>query len=193
MLSRQTFDAIVSDIFLGDKDGIELLEKSRKRDPDTPFILVTGLPTVETASAAVHFNAYGVSSQTGFPGQTGRCRRSGRAPQSAAVHQKAFWKSRTRIISAIWSSLWPRAPRKLIESNQRFQLLFENSKDAIYMAAWNGRFLALNQSAQQLFGYNRGDLMKKNTLELYAGPQASPGLPAGDRTRRFCKGFFSLD
>jgi signal transduction histidine kinase/DNA-binding response OmpR family regulator len=58
LLDTQTFDVIISDICLDGKDGLAVLESSQTRHPDTPVILVTGRPTIETASAAVHLNAY---------------------------------------------------------------------------------------------------------------------------------------
>ncbi len=58
LLDTRSFDVIISDICLGGQDGLALLESSKTQNPDTPFILVTGRPTIETASAAVRLNAY---------------------------------------------------------------------------------------------------------------------------------------
>jgi signal transduction histidine kinase/DNA-binding response OmpR family regulator len=57
-LGSQAFDVIISDICLDGKDGLTLLEASQAQNPDTPVILVTGQPSIETASAAVRLNAY---------------------------------------------------------------------------------------------------------------------------------------
>lgn len=57
-LETHSFDVIISDIFLDEEDGLTLLESSRSQNPDTPVILITGRPTIETASAAVRLNAY---------------------------------------------------------------------------------------------------------------------------------------
>lgn len=58
LLARNAFDVIISDICLEGKDGLTLLEASQSQNPDTPVILVTGKPTIETASMAVRLNAY---------------------------------------------------------------------------------------------------------------------------------------
>ena len=58
LLQTGSFDVIISDIFLDEEDGLALLESSQSRFPDTPVILITGRPTIETASAAVRLNAY---------------------------------------------------------------------------------------------------------------------------------------
>ncbi len=58
LLARHAFDVIISDICLEDKDGLTLLAASQVQIPDTPVILVTGRPTIETATTAVRLNAY---------------------------------------------------------------------------------------------------------------------------------------
>jgi EAL domain-containing protein (putative c-di-GMP-specific phosphodiesterase class I) len=51
--SATEFDVVVSDIGLPEQDGFQLLETMRARDPDLPFVLVTGNPSVESAARAV--------------------------------------------------------------------------------------------------------------------------------------------
>jgi C4-dicarboxylate-specific signal transduction histidine kinase len=58
LLGSHAIDVIISDICLDGKDGLALLESCQVKNPDTPVILVTGRPTIETASAAVRLNAY---------------------------------------------------------------------------------------------------------------------------------------
>src|ERR1700675_1106114 len=56
-LSTQIFDMVVSDICVPDMDGVELLQYSKEVSPNTIFILITGVPTVDTAIDAVNFGA----------------------------------------------------------------------------------------------------------------------------------------
>ncbi len=53
-----SFDAIVSDIQMPGWSGIEFLRAVRERDLDVPVILMTGAPSVETASAAAEHGAF---------------------------------------------------------------------------------------------------------------------------------------
>ena len=43
---------------MGNQDGLDILAASQKRHPDTPVILVTGMPTIASATTAVHLSAY---------------------------------------------------------------------------------------------------------------------------------------
>ena len=57
LLASRLFDIVVSDICMPDMDGVELLRYSKEVSPDTTFILITGVPTIDTAVAAVNFGA----------------------------------------------------------------------------------------------------------------------------------------
>src|SRR5579864_7761782 len=57
LLASRIFDIIVSDICMPDMDGVELLRYSKEVSPASTFILITGVPTIDTAIAAVNFGA----------------------------------------------------------------------------------------------------------------------------------------
>jgi len=50
-------DLVLSDLMLGDSTGIDIVREFRKRNAETPFIILTGQPTVETAVEAIHAGA----------------------------------------------------------------------------------------------------------------------------------------
>jgi two-component system response regulator PilR (NtrC family) len=56
-LESKIFDIIISDIRMPDMGGVELLEYAKEVSPSTIFLLITGVPTVETAIAAVNAGA----------------------------------------------------------------------------------------------------------------------------------------
>jgi DNA-binding NtrC family response regulator len=58
VLSRESFDCMISDVRMPGINGVRLLRAIRDRDLDLPVVLVTGNPDVETAAAAVEYGAF---------------------------------------------------------------------------------------------------------------------------------------
>jgi two-component system response regulator PilR (NtrC family) len=56
-LESHIFDIVISDIRMPDMSGVDLLEYSKEISPSAVFLLITGVPTVETAIAAVNSGA----------------------------------------------------------------------------------------------------------------------------------------
>jgi two-component system response regulator PilR (NtrC family) len=56
-LASQIFDIVICDIRMPDMDGVELLRYCREISPATTFILITGVPTIDSAIDAVNFGA----------------------------------------------------------------------------------------------------------------------------------------
>lgn len=56
-LAEHSVDVVVSDIAMPGMDGIELLRQVREHERDLPVVLMTGSPTVDTATRAIDFGA----------------------------------------------------------------------------------------------------------------------------------------
>jgi two-component system response regulator PilR (NtrC family) len=56
-LESQIFDIIISDIRMPGEGGVDLLKFTKEIAPDCFFLLITGVPTVETAIAAINSGA----------------------------------------------------------------------------------------------------------------------------------------
>jgi diguanylate cyclase (GGDEF)-like protein/PAS domain S-box-containing protein len=51
--------------------------------------------------------------------------------------------------------------------DQRYRSLFEESRDAVYITARDGRFLDVNRSFLEMFGFRRDELLRRNARDLY--------------------------
>ena len=58
MLAAEDFDVVVTDIIMPKVTGVSLLKSIKEKSPHVQVILMTGEPTVETASEAVRARAF---------------------------------------------------------------------------------------------------------------------------------------
>jgi len=56
-LESQIFDIVISDVRMPGQSGLELLKLTKEITPNSVFLLITGVPTVETAIAALNAGA----------------------------------------------------------------------------------------------------------------------------------------
>jgi len=56
-LESQIFDIVISDIRMPDCSGVDVLKFSKEISPSSIFLLITGVPTLETAIAAINCGA----------------------------------------------------------------------------------------------------------------------------------------
>lgn len=60
--------------------------------------------------------------------------------------------------------------KTLRKSEERYRALSEQARNAIFITTQDGRFLDANQSAVELFGYPREEMLRLNVSEIYANP-----------------------
>ncbi len=64
------------------------------------------------------------------------------------------------------------AEEGLTKSQERYQEIFTQSKDAIYICTFTGKLIDFNQATEQLFGYSAAELYKINNIhQQYYSPE----------------------
>ena len=64
-----------------------------------------------------------------------------------------------------------RAWEAMREAEEKYRILFDESKDAIYITSRKGKFLDINPALLELFGYSREEMVDKlEVKEIYASP-----------------------
>ncbi len=151
-LEGETYHCIVSDYRMPDMDGIDLLKKLREGGSETPFIFFTGQGTEEIAAEALRSGAndYFVR-EVGF----------------ASYERLAFGIQRA-VEELERERRHQEAEAALRESEERYRMLFESSKDTVYTTTSEGLLIDMNQSGAELFGHPIEELVQMNVGELYA-------------------------
>ena len=154
-LAKESFHCIVSDYRMPDMDGIDFLKQLRERGDETPFIFFTGQGTEEIAAEALRSGANDY-----FVREVGLAsyERLAFGIQRAAEEQERAQRHQ-------------QAEAALRESEERYRMLFESSKDTVYTTTSKGLMIDINPSGAELFGYPVEKLVKMNVSELYADPE----------------------
>jgi PAS domain S-box-containing protein len=67
-----------------------------------------------------------------------------------------------------------RAEEALRESEERYRALFEESRDVIYITTREGKFIDINKSGLELFGYTKEEMMSLSVEQIYFDPDDRP-------------------
>jgi PAS domain S-box-containing protein len=168
-LNGKDYLTILIDIKLADCDGIDVLRRSLTLQPQTPVIMITGEPSVETATKAMRIGAYDyltkpVTSQALLAAVT-----------RAVSLKRLRWKharieEENRNYRENLERLAFRRAEQLREKEQRYRTLFEDSMDAIVCITTDGDLFDFNPAALALFGCSQEKMANRKITDFYAKP-----------------------
>ncbi|MGF3523172.1 MAG: response regulator, partial [Candidatus Bathyarchaeia archaeon] len=136
-LSSSSFDVVVSDYDMPDKDGLVLLEELRKSGSDIPFILFTGKGREDVAVRALNLGANYYLNKHGSP-------------------ETVFGELEHAIFRVVRAC---RAERALKESEAKYRQLINGMSETVWVIDFDGRFLDVNDAAVKMLGYSREELL----------------------------------
>ncbi|MDP6525347.1 MAG: response regulator [Kiritimatiellia bacterium] len=146
LLQRAEFDVVISDIIMPKMSGVQLLTRIRETNPYVQFLLMTGEPTVETASEALRT---GASDYLMKPVSKAAVLRS----VANAVRVKAIDDERRRLAEVNLQYqhnlevLVDDRTKELQTSNERLQSAMQEIKDTQQKVIRQERLNALGQMA----------------------------------------------
>jgi two-component system cell cycle sensor histidine kinase/response regulator CckA len=149
-LSQKKIDLILSDYQLPSFNGLDALAIRNQSCPNIPFIFVSGRMGEEFAIETLRKGATDYvlkDSLSRVPPVIKRALKDKNIAFENERHQEAL-----RI------------------SEGKYRSLFEQSRDAIYITDAEGKFIDINQSALELFGYSKDEMMMMNVMDIHDIP-----------------------
>ena len=143
-LEQGGFDLILSDYALPSFDGISALRLTRERDPDLPFILVSGTMGEELAVETLKGGAtdYVLKERISRLGSSVR-----RALEEARERQER-----------------KRAEQALRDSEEKYRSIVETTNEWIWAMSLDGRLTYSNPATEAILGYPPGEMVGKGVL-----------------------------
>lgn len=128
-ISHNDYDVIFTDIILEGKSGIDILKEIKEKDINSPVIMITGYPNIETASSAIRLGAFDYIPKP--------------IQKEALLH--------TTDVALQY--------KKLSDEKEKYRInleaIFNNIKDAIIMLDNQSTVLEVNEAAKNICGFSR--------------------------------------
>lgn len=135
IFSGAAFDLVISDIILGEKTGIDVLQAVREKNACVPVIIITGQPTAETASEALRLGAFDYVFKP--------------------VSKKTLLHTADMALQH----------KALLDENNRYrsnlEAIFRSVKDAIITVDSGLRLIEANAAAENVCGFSRNSIGEK--------------------------------
>ena len=139
-LQREDFDIVLSDIAMSGMNGLEFMNKAKKRYPHLEFIIMTGYTSEYSYSSII---------------------KAGAIDYLAKPFEQA--ELQARLERAIKERC---VLRQLRESEKTYSTLIENSPDIIYTLDPEGRFTFVGGAVGELLGYSPKELLGRHFSSL---------------------------
>jgi PAS domain S-box-containing protein len=143
-IGREEFEVVVSDYQMPSMDGLQLLKALRDRKSDIPFILFTGKGRESVAVDALNLGASFYLQKGGDP--------DAQFTVLANMIRRSDESQRSR--------------RQLVDSENRFRNLVQNSSDFITIINKNGIVVYSSSSIEKILGYDENFLLGKSPLHI---------------------------
>lgn len=142
VLDEEDFDVVVTDIVLPGKTGVDLLHAVRERELGIPVIIITGEPTVETASEAVRLGAFDYLAKPVTGKDLKRVVRLG-------AHHKVLSDERDAYA------------RGVNELRRELETVFQSLTEGIITVDENMRVHQVNHAAEEMLGVTQQEMAER--------------------------------
>ena len=166
LMKEKTYDLVLSDLVMKDIDGLDLLKESKTKYPESPFLLITGYASVDTAIEALRFGAYDYLQKplnyeelllkVKSALEVARLRRekeTAELEKGNLLKKLKHYSSNLESIVEKRTRTIKRSQEALKASEKKYMGLVENSPDIIYVLNPEGYFSFVGGAVESLIGF----------------------------------------
>lgn len=139
-LNKADFDLIFADIFMDGKTGLDLLKVVHQKNPNIPVIMITGVPSIETATESLRHGAFDYITK---PVRQDALKRS----VSVALKHTAITEEKEKC-------------------RLNFEGIFRSVKDGIVTVDRDMNVIEINNAACKICRVNREDIINRPIQDM---------------------------
>ncbi|MFH1293740.1 MAG: response regulator [Pseudomonadota bacterium] len=163
IIENSKVDVLITDINMGDMDGIEVLKRAKRLCPDIEGIMVTGFRDQELAIKSLRAGAIDYMVK---PFNLGELLFSvERAIERINLNRDRLYRNRELKISSEIIAERKRAEEALRKSEEKYRTLFENVDEAVVVVQ-DGVIKFANPKGEELYGYSKKELASKSLTDF---------------------------
>lgn len=173
-INEYNIQVAILDLRLPDDDGITLLKKLKKKNPELKAIINTAYATLDSAVMAVNQEAFAFVKKMGDVRDL-----LSHVHRAFHAHLELYSKSLESEVQKRTNDLLKannklkkeiaerkEAQKALEESENKFRSLFDEAENMIHIINPEGNIVDMNQAHTKKLGYSKKELVGKNILDL---------------------------
>ena len=170
-LGEDGFDVVVTDIVLPRVSGVELLRRIQACAPDVPVVMMTGEPTVETATESLRAGAVDYLFKPITKAGILRVVANAARLKSLADAKRKL-EAENQIYREHLEHLVQERTRQLQVSEARFRGLVETTFDWVWEVDTEGRYDYVSPKIHDLLGYTPEEVLGRTPFDLMPEAEA---------------------
>ena len=177
IFAEQKPDLVLCDLRMPEVDGLEVLEKIKQEDPDTPIIVVSGTGVIGDAIEAIRRGAWNyllkpIQDMSVLLHAINQALERSRLIVENRAYQQHLEEEVTKRTAALQQAVKDlnQSHLKLKNSEEKYRSIFENLQDVYLEIAANGQVTEISPSIGHFTGYQRDELLGVNIAELFPDP-----------------------
>jgi len=159
LAGEHDFDVVVTDILLPKVSGVDLLRRIHVSSPDIQAIVITGKPTIDSASEVVRAGAFDYLTKPIFKDDIIRVVTNA-AQVKALNDEKKLLEEENRRYQEHLEELVDERTRALRDSEDQYRRVVENASEAIFVVQ-DDVMKFLNPKTTEIMGRSRERLLSK--------------------------------
>ena len=176
-VQHQPVDVVIADILLPGGSGLDVLDLVKAAHPTAQVILITGEPTLDSATRGLRSGAFDYLAKP-VTGAQVRLSVQDAAATKAELDRKARLESENREYQERLAELVEERSQQLKESEDRFRSFVEYSSDAILLTDEKGILIEWNPAAERIFGIPRCEAIGKGYVEIECAVSVADSDPS---------------
>ncbi|MDM8556090.1 response regulator [Desulfococcaceae bacterium HSG7] len=192
IMSEEKIDVVLTDIILPRVTGVELLKTIRKTWPHVQVVMITGEPTVETATEALRTGAFDYISKPVSKNAVLHVVGNAMKVKLLDDERRRLEEDNRRHREEL-ERLVEERTRSLRESEETARVLLDSTPDAAMLIDKQGHILALNFPMAQRLKKRRKELIGKRVYDFYSTSLAESRQKRAEEVIRLKKPVYFQD